>query len=196
VQNPIIRNSYVPPDGQQHPVEAVAADDLPAVLAITERYDGPAGAAVVEQWWRSHRADFVVGRGPGGAVTAFSVLVPLAEVDGRLAETDPVLATIIADVRARPLPPDGIALVHRRALGLRRGEKPSPELGAMVVDMKRRYLELRPALARVFAAVTSWPDSAPVLRSLGFERVGPEVPVGAVALQPCALDFGPGSVDG
>ena len=196
VQNPIIRNSYVPPDGEQHPVEAVAADDLPAVLAITERYDGPAGAAVMEQWWRSHRADFVVGRGPGGAVTAFSVLVPLAEVDGRLAETDPVLATIVADLRARPLPPDGIALVHRRALGLRRGEKPSPELGAMVVDMKRRYLELRPALARVYVAVTSWPDAAPVLRPLGFGRIGPEVRVGALAQQPCALDFGAGSVDG
>jgi DNA-binding CsgD family transcriptional regulator len=196
VQNPTIRNSYVPPDGQQHPVELAATDDLPAVLAITERYDGPAGAAVMEQWWRSHRAEFVVGRGPDGAVTAFSVLVPLAEVDGRLSVTDPVLATIIADLRARPLPPDSIALVHRRALGLRRGEKPSPELGAMVVDMKRRYLELRPALARVYAAVTSWPDSAPVLRSLGFERIGAEAPVGAVTLQPCALDFGPGSVDG
>ncbi|MDF3049805.1 MAG: transcriptional regulator, LuxR family [Pseudonocardia sp.] len=117
VQNPIIRNSYVPPDGEQHPVEAVAADDLPAVLAITERYDGPAGAAVVEDWWRSHRADFVVGRGHGGAVTAFSVLVSLAEVDGRLSETDPVLAAFVADVRDRPLPAGGTALVHRRALG-------------------------------------------------------------------------------
>jgi DNA-binding CsgD family transcriptional regulator len=196
VQNPVVRDSYLPPDDQQHPVEAAAADDLAAVLAITERHDGPAGAAIVERWWRAHRADFVVGRGRDGAVTAFSVLVPLADVDRRLAETDPVVAAFLADVRARPLPAEGIALVHRRALGLRRGEKPSPELGAMVVDMKRRYLELRPALARVFAAVTGWVDSAPVLRSLGFGRIGPEVRIGPVALHPCALDFGPGSVDG
>ena len=62
--------------------------------------------------------------------------------------------------------------------------------------MKRRYLELRPALARVYVAVTSWPDAAPVLRPLGFGWIGPEVRVGALAQQPCALDFGAGSVDG
>ena len=84
-------------------------------------------------------------------MTAFSVLVPLAEVDSGLAGRSGARGV----PRRRPGPSaaaGGIALVHRRALGLRRGEKPSPELGAMVVDMKRRYLELRPALARVFVA--------------------------------------------
>jgi DNA-binding CsgD family transcriptional regulator len=66
----------------------------------------------------------------------------------------------------------------------------------MVVDMKRRYLELRPALARVFAAVTDWQASAPVLRPLGFDPIGNGAGIGPVGLQPCALDFGPGSVDG
>jgi DNA-binding CsgD family transcriptional regulator len=62
----------------------------------------------------------------------------------------------------------------------------------MVVDMKRHYLEMRPSLARVFTAVADWRAQSPVLRSLGFDRIGPEVG----ALQPCALDFGAGSVDG
>ena len=196
VQNPIIRNAYVPPGDQQHPVEAAAGDDRPAVLAIAERYDGSVGAAITEAWWGAHRAGFVVGRGRQGEVQAFSVLVALTEVDTTLAGLDPVLAAMLADARRRPLPPGGDALLHRRALGARRGENLSPELGAMVVDMKRRYLEMRPALARVYAVVTGWPQKAPVLRPLGFERVGPEIGINGRAYQPCALDFGPGSVDG
>jgi hypothetical protein len=100
VQNPLIRNSYAPGD-HQHPVEAAARDDLPAVLGIAARHDGPAGAALVEAWWRAHRAGFVVGRGPDGEVTAFSVVVALDEVDSGLAAADPVLAAFLDDVRRR-----------------------------------------------------------------------------------------------
>jgi DNA-binding CsgD family transcriptional regulator len=175
-------------------VEAAASDDRAAVLAIAERYDGQTGRAVVDDWWRCHPAAFAVARGPDGAVSAFSILMPLHEVDPGLAEQDAVLAAFHADVRRRPLPPGGTALVLRRVLGLRRGEDPSPEIGAMVVDMKRHYLEMRPSLARVFVGIGDWRAQSPVLRTLGFDRIGPEV--GAAPLQPCALDFGPGSVDG
>jgi len=192
IQNPAIRNSYLPPVDQQHPVEAATADDRAAVLAIAERYDGPAGAVILDDWWRSHPSAFTVGRAPDGGVTAFSILIPLAEVDARLVSRDEVLAAFLADVRERALPAGGTALVLRRALGLRRGEDPSPELGAMVVDMKRRYLELRPGLARVFIVAADWQAQSPVLRPLGFDRIGPVIG----DLQPCALDFGPGSVDG
>lgn len=192
VQNPVIRNSYFPPADHQHPVEAAASDDHAAVLAITERHSGPAERAVVDDWWRCHRAAFAVARGLDGAVVAFSILLPLHEADAGLVEQDGVLAAVHADVRRRPLPTDGTALVLRRALGLRRGEGPSPELGAMVVDMKRRYLEMRPSLARVFTIVADWRAQAPALRSLGFDTIGPAIG----QLQPCALDFGPGSVDG
>ena len=194
IQNPIIRNSYLPPTDHQHPVEAAGSDDRAAVLAIAERYDGQTGRAVVDDWWRCHPAAFAVARGPDGAVSAFSILMPLHEVDPGLAGRDAVLAAFHADVRRRPLPTGGTALVLRRVLGLRRGEDPSPEIGAMVVDMKRHYLEMRPSLARVFVGIGDWRAQSPVLRTLGFDRIGPEV--GAAPLQPCALDFGPGSVDG
>jgi len=53
---------------------------------------------------------------------------------------------------------------------------------------------MRPSLARVFVGIGDWRAQSPGLRTLGFDRIGPEV--GAAPLQPCALDFGPGSVDG
>jgi DNA-binding CsgD family transcriptional regulator len=129
-------------------------------------------------------------------VTAFSVVVRLTEIDRRLAGTDPVLAAFLTDVQRRPLPPGSEVLLHRRALGLRRGEHPSPELGAMVVDIKRLYLELRPALARVLAVFRDWPSNGPVMRAMGFSRVEQPVSLGAGSFQCCALDFGPGSVNG
>jgi DNA-binding NarL/FixJ family response regulator len=44
--------------------------------------------------------------------------------------------------------------------------------------------------------VTDWQAQAAVLRPLGFDRIGPEIAIGTGRLQPCALDFGAGSVDG
>ena len=54
VQNHVIRNSYLPPGDQQHPVERAVTDDRAAILAITERHDGPEGAAAISRWWASH----------------------------------------------------------------------------------------------------------------------------------------------
>ena len=196
MQNPLIRNSYLPPGHHQHPVENALAEDLTAVLAITERHDGPVAAAVMQAWWRSHREWFVVGRGDDGAVTAYSVVVPLSEVDRRLAGDDPVLAAFLTDLAHRPLQGNQEVLLHRRALGARRGEQAAPELGAMVIDIKRLYLELRPRLARVLAVVSDWTAVGPVLRAMGFGRVQPQIQLGEARFQACALDFGPGSVDG
>ena len=196
VQNPIIRDSYVPPGDQQHPVERAVSDDREAIVSIVRQHDGPAGAAAIGQWWTAHQDSFMVCRGGSGEVAAFSVVVRLSEIDTRLAAVDPVLAGVLADVRQRPLTADTEVLVLRSALGRRRGEYPSPELGSMVVDLKRLYLELRPRLARVYTVVGDWESVGPVIRIMGFDRVRPEITVGDRVVHLCALDFGPGSVDG
>ncbi len=196
VQNPVIRNSYFPPGDQQHPVEPAVHDDREEILSISRRHDGPDGAAAIEQWWTAHQAGFMVCRGVSGEVTAFSAVVRLSELDTRLAGVDPVVAAVLNDVRRRPLPTDAEVLLLRSALGRRRGEYPSPELGSMVVDLKRLYLELRPRLTRVYAVVGDWDSVGQVMRIMGFGRVGPEIPVGSRLVHLCALDFGPGSVDG
>ncbi len=196
VQNPVIRNSYLPPGDQQHPVEPAVRDDLAAVLTITEQYDGHEGAEAIGHWWKTHPDGFVVARGPVGEVTAYSVVVRLSELDRQLAQSDPAVAAVLHHVQQHPLPPTAEALFHRRALGRRRGEHPSPELGAMVVDLKRLYLQLRPQLARVYAVVGAWEAVGPAMRIMGFGRVTPEIQSGEATFQLCALDFGPGSVDG
>jgi DNA-binding CsgD family transcriptional regulator len=196
VQNHVIRNSYLPPGGQQHPVERAVTDDRAAILAITDRHDGPEGVAAISRFWASHASGFVVGRGPEGEVTAFSAVTRLSELDIRLTASDPVVAAVLDDVRNRPLSLDAEVLVLRRALGLRLGEAPSPELGSMVVDLKRLYLELRPRLARVYSVNADWGRAGQVMRLMGFGRVGREIRLSSKGFVLCALDFGAGSVDG
>jgi hypothetical protein len=89
VQNPIIRNAFQPPAGQQHPVERARPDDREAVLAIVERHLGRDEAAVLARWWSVHPESFVVSRGEDGAVTAFSVVAEVAGVSSELVEHDP-----------------------------------------------------------------------------------------------------------
>ena len=194
VQNPVIRNSYLPPGGLQHPVERAGPDDLPAIMSIVERFDGPAGTAVARLWWRHHRGSFVVARGPDGSVVAFGVAAELADIHPAVLADDPVTGAIAADVRRRP--PDGRVLVSRRSLGARFGEQNSPELATIIIDLKRYYFELRPDLTRVYAALGDWAGGAALVRMMGFRRVGEPVRIGAGEVQPIALDFGPGSVDG
>lgn len=196
VQNPVIRNSYLPPGDRQHPVEPAVPDDREAILAITEQYDGPEGAVTIGHWWKAHPDGFVVGRGPVGEVTAYSVVVRLSELDRGLTDSDPAVTAVLHHLRRSRLPTTNEVLLHRRALGRRRGERPSPELGAMVVDLKRLYLQLRPALARVYAVVGDWEAVGPAMRIMGFGRVTPEIRLGDTTFHVCALDFGPGSVDG
>ena len=196
VQNPVIRNSYLPPGDQPHPVEPAVRDDRDAILSITEQYDDHDGVVAIEHWWNAHPEGFVVARGSVGEVTAYSVVVRLSELDRQLAQSDPVVAAVLIHRRKHPLPPTAEALLHRRALGRRRGELPSPELGAMVVDLKRLYLQLRPQLARVYAVVADWEAAGPAMRIMGFGRVRPEIRFAEATFHLCALDFGPGSVDG
>jgi DNA-binding CsgD family transcriptional regulator len=129
-------------------------------------------------------------------VTAYGAVARLAEIDPVLAAKDPVTAAVLRDVRLRPPPPESEILLSRRSLGVRRGESASPELGSIVVDLKRLYLELRPRLARVYAVVGDWPLIGPVMRLMGFGRVEGEIRLGSAVFHLCALDFGPGSVDG
>ncbi len=113
---------------------------------------------------------------------AFSVVVEAAAVAPELRADDPAVSAMAADLQLRPLRRGGRALLVRRILTSERGTQPCPELGLMIVDLKRTYLELRPDLLRVYDTAPADGPLAPTVRALGFapvasERVGR--PVGA-----------------
>jgi DNA-binding CsgD family transcriptional regulator len=193
VQNPLIRNAYAPPGTLQHPAEQARSEDHDEIVAIARRFAGEVSAGLLERWWQAQRDTFAVVRTADGGVAAFSVT---ANVDN-LAESvgeDPLVQAVAAHLQDDPMPPGSGALVFRWALGRRHGERPTPEVATLVVDLKRSYLQLRSTLRRVYTVVTDWPAAAPVLRVMGFDLLR-EVDVDGRWFVLACLDFGIGGVD-
>ena len=77
------------------------------------------------------------------------------------------------------------------------GADPSPELSAMMLDLKRAYMELRPRLRRVYTLFYPHTPMWTFLTRVGFRPLpGAGKTQDGHAYQPMVLDFGTGSVDG
>ncbi len=193
VQNPLIRNAYAPPGMLQHPVEQARSEDHDQILAVARGFAGEESAGLVERWWQARRDTFAVVRAADGDVAAFSTTATVDERAGS-AHEDPLLQAVLAHLRADPMLPGAAAVVFRWALGRRHGERPTPEVAALVIDLKRTYLQLRGKLRRVYTVVIDWRAAAPVLRTMGFDLLT-EVAVGGQRFTLACLDFGPGGVE-
>ncbi len=194
VQNPLIRNAYAPPGMLQHPAEQARSEDRDDIVAIARRFGGGESARLAERWWQARRDTFAVVRTADGGVAAFSTVAPV-DVAARSAPGDDPLMRAVADhLRDDPIPVGTDAVVLRWALGRRHGERPTPEVATLVIDLKRTYLQERATLRRVYTVVGDWPTAAPVLRVMGFDLVT-EVDVGDRRFVLACLDFGPGGVD-
>ena len=193
VQNPMIRNAYAPPGMLQHPAEQARSEDHDEIVAIARRFAGEESARLAERWWQARRDAFAVVRSAEGGVAAFSVT---ATIDDRAGspDGDPLVDAVAVHLRGNPMPPDASAVLFRWALGYRHGERPTPEVATLVVDLKRTYLQLRAHLRRVYTVVADWPAAAPVLRVMGFDLLS-QVDVGDSGFVLACLDFGPGGVD-
>jgi len=193
VQNPLIRNAYAPSGLAQYSAEQARSEDHDEIVAIVRRFAGDESARLAERWWEVRRDTFAVVRAADGSVAAFSVT---AAVDDRAgsAHDDPLIRAVADHLRDEPMPSGSDAVVFRWALGGQHGERPTPEVATLVIDLKRTYLQLRATLRRVYTVVTDWPAAAPVLRVMGFDLLM-EVAVGGRRFALACLDFGPGGVD-
>ena len=193
VQNPLIRNAYAPPGMLQHPAEQARSEDHDAIVAIARQFAGEESARLAERWWQERRDTFAVVRAADGGVAAFSVTATVDEEAGSPGD-DPLVQAVADHLRDDPMPSGAGAVLFRWALGRRHGERPTPEVATLVIDLKRTYLQLRANLRRVYTVVIDWPASAPVLRVMGFDLLT-EVAVGDRRFVLACLDFGPGGVD-
>jgi DNA-binding CsgD family transcriptional regulator len=190
VQNPVVRNAFIPPAGLQHPVEAARAGDVAEVTAIARHHVGDTEAALMQAWWQHHPDGLSVSRDAAGHVAAFGLVVESANVSSAVLDVDPPATAMAADLAARPLRRGGRALLSRQMLTAAGGARPSPELALMTVDLKRTYLEMRPELLRVYTVAEPGSAMAAMIQSLGFVPVA-----GGKATQLWALEMPEGSVD-
>jgi hypothetical protein len=205
LENPDLREAFFPGRANAISMEPATEADGPALRDMIARHEGAEAAAAFAPAWRHHQASFHdpsshpaschVARDATGQVAGMvQVLRPGGLVRGVL-DRDPVLARWAqhlpaADDRAR-------ALWVRRLLDRDLDEQRSPAQAAAWLDIKRTYLELRPALRWVYACVRARGLHEPAMLRLGF-RLLDEQPIrfSGQWYWSLVLDMGTHSVDG
>jgi Transcriptional regulatory protein, C terminal len=190
LENPAIREAFFPSQGQEYAVEPARPEDAPAILDIIERHESPLMARYLTRWWAETPETFSVTRDRSGKVAGFYCAFDPTGVPRHLAREDPITRSWLDHESVNPMPREQRALFLRRWLSSAEGEAPSAVQAACWIDLKRRYLELRPTLRRVYLTVSDLQPYAAAAQRLGFRVID------GAAYYSAMLDFGPSSVDG
>jgi hypothetical protein len=197
VDEPLVREAFMPSSVQHYAVETARAGDRPAVEAIVARHEPPEQVELVRAWWDAVPGAFRVARSPRGDVVAVTILCELAQVPQRLLARDPLCAPWREHLRADPVPRDQRVLLARLTLAHATGASSSPCFAALLRDMERASLEAGPALRRIYAE-SRGTEPPGQLAPLGFVPLpaGRAVTLGGVAYTALACDLGPESIAG
>ena len=124
-------------------------------------------------------------------------MTQIDRVPRSLFDADP-LARIFRDhVRRLPVPRGQRVLVLRFQCALSNGPDQALVIAALILDVKRQYMELRPELRRIYDVMPALYGPTSPWTRLGFRPVlDAPVMFGGVAHYAHVLDFGPASVDG
>lgn len=194
IENPVVREAFFPASLQRVSVAPAREADATAMRAVAKAHATAAEARLLGSWLELAGNAGRVARAPTG-VCGFAIVTTFTEIPANVRHTDPVVRAWREHLQANPLTPGEIVLVLRRWLDSGCGEAPSPTQAALWLDCKRTYMELRPALRRLYTVLRDPEPYLPVMLELGFALLDP-IKVGADMFHPACLDFGPGSVDG
>lgn len=197
LENPAVREGFFPTSEHRYFVEPASIADWPAIHEIAVASDTPGSVAILEEWWRRLPEAFWTARDGAGKVVGFTVMTVMEPVPRALFDLDPLARIFRDDVRRSPVPRGQRVLLLRFQFAYPDDPDNALVIAALILDVKRAYMELRPELRRVYTVLPGkyGPDS-PWTR-LGFRSVL-EAPVvfDGVAYHAHVLDFGPASVDG
>jgi hypothetical protein len=175
-----VRGAFFPAAPGEQRVAAAAEVDLPAI----ERLAGPE-AALVRRWWDAAPGAMMVARDGTGDVVGFACLAEPADVSPRLLDRDLLASRWRAHLRHHPLPRGQRALFLRWLTG-----DYQAAVSALVLDVTRTYMEMRPELRRVYGRAHDLIGAdASCAMAMGY------LPLDGVPETVC-MDFGPASVDG
>ena len=197
IENPAVREAFFPTAGHRYAVEPARPADEAQITAIARAHQ-PAGAvAVMRSWWDAMPSAFRVARDPDGSPAAFQCLCEATSVPAGLLAADPVAVTWREHLRANPVPRGQQVLFLRHMLAADGGEATTPAHAALVLDLKRRYLEMRPRLRRIYSLAADPAAMLSQFAPLGFARL-PDgaAEIGGTTYHALYNDFGPSSIDG
>jgi hypothetical protein len=197
IENPAVREAFFPTASQPYAVEPARPADAARITAIARAHQPAEAVTVMRSWWDAMPSAFRVARDADGSPAAFQCLCEATSVPAWLLAADPVAATWREHLRANPVPRGQQVLFLRHMLAADGGEATTSANAALILDLKRRYLEMRPRLRRIYSLAA---DPAAVLSQfapLGFARL-PEgaTEIGGTTYHALYNDFGPSSIDG
>jgi hypothetical protein len=196
LENPLVREAFFPTGAQEYAVESAKPEDHGSIIGIISRHEGPVMGKALLQWWTRAPETFAVVRDHKGLVAGFYCVFEPRKYS-RLQGEDPVVRAWLEHLDRQPMLRQQRALLVRRWLDAETGEAPSAVQAACFIDLKRKYLELRPNLRRVYLNLRDLSPYAAVAQRLGFQ-VLPDSTAQADgdSYSMAVLDFGPSSVDG
>ncbi|MGD0737773.1 MAG: winged helix-turn-helix domain-containing protein [Terracidiphilus sp.] len=192
LENPVVREGFFPTSAQEYVVEPAQRGDSAVILDTIERYESSHTAGHLKRWWRHAPETFSVARDQRGVAGGFYCVFDPTTVADQLCQEDPVTRKWLDHIKRHPMARQR-ALFLRRWLSASDGEAPSSVQAACWIDVKRKYLELRPNLRRVYLTVDDLTPYAAAAQKLGFTVIEEACGIG---YQSAMLDFGPSSVDG
>ncbi len=197
IENPVIREAFFPSESAQFFVEPAMPADKEDVMNIARRHEPPAAIEVLELWWQNLPSAYHVVRDARGTIAGFYCVARPENIGSDWMQFDPLARRWQYHLNLNGKSARVPSLFLRRWLSYEDGEAPSAVQAAAWVDIKRTYLELRPALRRVYLTLQNIGPYGPVATQLGF-TVLKEVVVSlsGTPYYTAMLDFGPGSVDG
>ncbi|WP_404366863.1 winged helix-turn-helix domain-containing protein [Marinobacter sp.] len=197
IENPVVREAFFPTGAARHTVEPAQPGDSEALTGIVRAHDGVQAGELLLQWWRRLPQAFSIVRGQEGRVEGLYCKLRADQIEPAWLLGDPVTAQWCDHLKKNPMRQGEIALFCRRWLSFQEGDSPSEIQAAVWLDLKRSYMELRPALRRVYLTACDLAAYSQVAQRLGLEILaGREVELDGVTYPSAVLDFGPNSVDG
>ena len=197
LENPEVREVFFPSGASEVAIEDAVRADAPAVFTIAERHLRRRRAELIAKWSALIPGSVRVARSRHSDVAgcivyfdAHSALLPHAP-------DDPIVHRFVAHLSAQPLARGEHALLLLCSLDQDQGDRPSAVQGALWLDIKRKYMELRPNLRRVYSTdgAAAFAEIEGAVDQLGFKRFD-SIEVDGETYVLSVLDMGPGSVDG
>ena len=134
---------------------------------------------------------------PRGKVVGFTVITEIDRVPRALFDADPLARVFRDHVRRLPVPRGQRVLVLRFQFAHPKDPNQALVIAALILDVKRAYMELRPELRRIYDVMPELYGPTSPWTRLGFRPVL-QAPFmfGGAPYFAHVLDFGPASVDG
>lgn len=197
LENPVVREAFFPTGSNDHAVEPARAQDRDVILGTIHAHEGPLGARYLTRLWNYAPETFSVARDRKGASAGFYCAFDPSTTPAQAYKDDPVVQKWLKHLEEHPIPRKQRAFFLRRWLSRDEGEAPSAVQAVCWLDVKRKYLELRPDLRRVYLTLRDLTPYVPAAAKLGFQVLSDaDVEEKGEVYHSALLDFGPASVDG